>query len=83
MLTVKDAAALIPTSLSMLYQWVAEKRFNVYRVGGRNRRGKILIDETEFRAFLETLKVGAEQPPARSRQAALPPPEALLSSSRR
>ena len=65
MLTVKEAAALVPTSTSLVYQWVAERRFEVLRVGRRGRRGKILIDETTFRAFLETLKVGAaeEAPP--------------------
>ena len=56
-LTVKQAADLVPTSQSLVYQWVKEKVFTVYRVGGRGRRGKILIDDAEFRAFLESLKV--------------------------
>lgn len=64
MLTVKAAAALVPTSPSLVYQWCGERRFPVYRVGGRGKRGKILIDEAEVRAFLEALRVGAEQPAA-------------------
>jgi excisionase family DNA binding protein len=64
-LTPQEAAALVPVSLSLLYEWVAEKRFEVTRAGRKGRRGKILIDEAVFRAFLDTLKVGpAAEPPA-------------------
>lgn len=56
-LTVHQAALLVPTSDSMVYQWVKEKRFEVLRVGARGRRGKILIEEEVFRVFLETLKI--------------------------
>lgn len=74
-LTVKQAAALVPTSESMVYQWVKEKRFEVLRVGGRGRRGKILIDETAFQAFLLTLTVepSAASAPASSRSAPASP----------
>jgi excisionase family DNA binding protein len=65
-LTVHQAALLVPTSDSMVYQWVKEKRFDVLRVGGRGRRGRILIDEGVFRAFLESLTVEGddESPPS-------------------
>jgi excisionase family DNA binding protein len=75
-LTVKEAAALAPTSPSLVYQWVAERRFPVYRIGAKGKRGKIVIDEPAFRTFLETLKVGAGDatPP--------PPPRVRLSHIR-
>lgn len=56
---MKQAAALVPTSASLVYQWVKERRFPILRVGGRNRRGKILIDAEVFRAFIATLTVPA------------------------
>ena len=73
-LTVRQAAGLVPTSESLVYQWVKEKRFEVLRVGGRGRRGRILIDETAFRAFLESLKVAPETAsvPVSSRSPAVP-----------
>lgn len=56
-LTVQQAADLVPTSPSMVYQWVKERRFAVLRVGGRGRRGRILIDADVFERFLKTLTV--------------------------
>src|SRR5437899_1939540 len=56
-LTPKKCAELAGVSASMVYQWVKERRFPVYRVGGKGRRGRILVEESDIAAFLESLKV--------------------------
>ncbi|HLN26917.1 MAG TPA: helix-turn-helix domain-containing protein [Gemmataceae bacterium] len=53
MLTPKQAAARIGVSDSLIYEWCSNGALPHYRFG-RNvgKRGKILIEETEFEAFL-------------------------------
>ena len=43
-------------------RWPWERRLPHYRLGGQGRRGRILIEEADLEAFLETLKV-MPQPP--------------------
>jgi len=57
MLTVKEASDRAKVSRSLVYLWIKERLFPVYRRGGLGRRGKILIDEPGFLAFLEAQKV--------------------------
>jgi excisionase family DNA binding protein len=52
MLTVKEAAQRLGISESLVYEWCAEGVLPHYRFGRNGRRGRILIDETEFAAFL-------------------------------
>jgi excisionase family DNA binding protein len=52
MLTVKLAAERAGVSESLVYEWCAEGVLPHYRFGRKGRRGRILIDETEFEAFL-------------------------------
>lgn len=52
MLTVKQAAERVGVSESLVYEWCAEGVLPHYRFGRKGRRGKILIDDTEFDAFL-------------------------------
>ncbi len=52
MLTVQQAAEQISVSESLVYEWCAEGVLPHYRFGRKGRRGRILIDETEFAAFL-------------------------------
>ena len=62
-LTPKQAAEQAGVSANMIYIWTTvEKRLRHYRMGGRGRRGKIVIDEGDLLAFLETLKVEGEEP---------------------
>lgn len=61
MLTVKQASKKIGISTALIYQWCDERRLVHFRVGGEGRRGRILIDERDLDAFLETCKV--TQPP--------------------
>lgn len=52
LLTVRAAAGRFGLSASLLYQLCREKRLRHRRVGGRGRRGRLLIDEADLRAFL-------------------------------
>ena len=61
MLTPKEAAELYPLSVSLIYQMCGERRLPHYRIGGRGRRGKILIDPVDLNAFLESCRV--REPP--------------------
>jgi excisionase family DNA binding protein len=62
MLTVKEAAASKGLSTQLIYLWCEERRLPHYRLGGRGRRGRILIDPGDFDAFLATLKVMPSPP---------------------
>jgi excisionase family DNA binding protein len=57
MLTVKQAATSKGLSPQLIYLWCEERRLPHYRLGGRGRRGRILIDPADLDAFLATLKV--------------------------
>lgn len=50
---VKTAAQKLEISQSLLYRLIAEKRIDHYRIGGRHRRGKIVVDDEAIRAFRE------------------------------
>ncbi len=56
MLTIKQAAARAGVSSSLVYAWCAAGILPHYRFGRKGRRGRILIDETEFKAFLATCR---------------------------
>lgn len=59
MLTVADAAARAGVSESLIYQFCEERRLTHYRLGGRNKRGKIMIAPADLDALMESLKVEA------------------------
>ena len=56
MLTPKEAAGRIGVSDSLIYEWCATGLLPHYRFGKPGRRGKILIDDTEFNAFLASCR---------------------------
>ena len=56
-LTVKEAAERAGVSPALIYQWCDERRLVHYRLGGRGRRGKILIGQDELDAFLDSCRV--------------------------
>jgi excisionase family DNA binding protein len=60
-LTPKEAAELVGCSESLIYQLCDERRLLHYRVGGKGRRGKILIAEADLDAFLATCRVTPAQ----------------------
>lgn len=52
-------------SLSALYRAIEERRLPHYRVSGGGKRGKILINEADLLAWLESCKVQAgSRPPS-------------------
>ncbi len=62
MLTVKAAATKAGVSAGLVYQWCAERRLPHLRMGKRGRRGRILIEESDLAAFMESCRVAAEEP---------------------
>jgi excisionase family DNA binding protein len=52
MLTPKQAADRIGVSDSLVYQWCEQGVLAHYRFGGEGKRGRILIEATDFDAFL-------------------------------
>jgi excisionase family DNA binding protein len=56
-LTPKEAADYAGVSDSMIYQWCDERRLAHYRVGGKGRRGKILIDPDDLDAVLASCRI--------------------------
>jgi len=67
MLTPKQAAARIGVSDSLIYEWCAAGLLPHYRFGKPGRRGKILIEDKEFDAFLAACRQEARP------QTAVPP----------
>jgi excisionase family DNA binding protein len=64
MLTVKQVAARLRISASLVYSWCEDHLLPHYRMGGKGKRGKILIEEVVLDAFLQSRKVefGADSP---------------------
>jgi excisionase family DNA binding protein len=66
-LTPEQAAKKAGVSRNLVYRWCEEKRLPHYRLGGQGRRGRIMIDEGDLEAFLDSCKIrpdgdGAEGP---------------------
>jgi excisionase family DNA binding protein len=61
MLTVRQAAERASVSGSLIYEWCAEKRLPHLRLGKSGRRGRILIEESDLAAFMESCRVAADQ----------------------
>jgi len=53
----KQAAERAGVSVSLIYQWCDERRLPHYRLGGRGRRGRIMIDTRDLDDFLESCRV--------------------------
>jgi excisionase family DNA binding protein len=80
-LSIKQAAARAGVSAALVYGWVGDGLVPYYRLGGKGRRGKILIDDADLDAFLASRRVGpaaagsaapAPRPPVRLRHLRLP-----------
>lgn len=57
MLTVKQVAERLRISASLVYSWCEDQILPHYRMGGKGKRGKILIEEVALDAFLQSCKV--------------------------
>jgi excisionase family DNA binding protein len=67
-LSPKECAQRAGVSVALVYQLCDERRLTHYRVGGRGRRGKILIDPEDLEAFLESCKVTDGAAPVREQR---------------
>lgn len=61
MLTPKQVAERIGVSVSLVYQWCKDGLIEHLRLGGKGKRGKVLIDPASLERFLESCK---QQPKA-------------------
>ncbi len=59
-LTVKEAAVQAGVSESLIYQFCVERRLPHYRLGGKGKRGRILIDPADLETFMQSLRVQGE-----------------------
>ena len=57
MLTVKQVSERLRISPSLVYSWYEAHLLPHYRMGGKGRRGKILIEEAALDAFLQSRKI--------------------------
>ena len=57
MLTIKEVSERLRVSTSLVYSWCEDQLLPHYRMGGKGKRGKILIEETALDAFLQSRKV--------------------------
>jgi len=57
MLTVKRVTDKLRISASLVYSWCEDHFLPHYRMGGKGKRGNILIEETALDAFLQSRKV--------------------------
>ena len=77
MLTVRDIATRARVSVNIAYGWCASGELPHYRLGAGGRRGKILIAEDDWAAFLAVRRAGGTSPlppvPAPALPGAAPP----------
>jgi excisionase family DNA binding protein len=57
LISVKAAAKKIGVSQALVYQLCAEGTLPHYRVGGKGKRGKIVIDPNELEAYFQARRV--------------------------
>ena len=62
-LTVKQLAERHGVSRAIIYVWVEERRFSVLRIGAKGRRGRILIDDEEFKSCMGFVRAGVDKVP--------------------
>ena len=63
-MTPEEASTRGRVSVSLIYAWCKAGALPHYRLGRAGKRGKIVIDEGDFDAFLEQMKVSGPQPDA-------------------
>jgi hypothetical protein len=61
-LTIKAAATVAGVCPAVVYGWVTDRLLPVYRLGGKGRRGKILIEDGDLNDFLRSRRVEAAGP---------------------
>jgi len=58
-MTVKEASKELEISPSLTYQLIADGRLPHVRIGGKGRRGKIIIKEKDIETFLAKCRVAS------------------------
>jgi excisionase family DNA binding protein len=75
LLTPKQAAEKIGASVAIVYGLVADHAIACYRIGRRGKRGKIMLDEADLKAYLVSarieVRVGNATPPQKPRKPTL------------
>lgn len=68
-MNAQQAAEHAGVSVSLVYQWCAERRLPHFRLGRSGRRGKLLIEQSDLDLFLDSLRVeaGSEESEAEMR----------------
>ena len=59
-MNVRDASKRLEVSASLTYQLCREGRLPHVRIGGRGRRGKIVIKESDLASFLASVRGNEE-----------------------
>jgi excisionase family DNA binding protein len=71
MLTPRIAAERMGVSSSLIYQLCKEGVLRHFRFGGKNKRGKLMIDECDLAAFIERCRREPVRPMAALRHISL------------
>jgi excisionase family DNA binding protein len=61
LISVKAAAKKIGVSQALVYQLCAEGTLPHYRVGGKGKRGKIVIDPNELESYFQARRIEPTQ----------------------
>lgn len=56
-MTVLEVAERVGVCPSLVYGWVEYRALAHYRLGGKGKRGRILVDEADLEAFLQGCRV--------------------------
>jgi excisionase family DNA binding protein len=56
-MTVREVAKRIGVCASLVYGLIQSRMLAHYRVGGKGKRGRILVDETDLEAYLQACRV--------------------------
>ena len=72
-MTVKQIAERAGVGINLVYAWCESGELRHFRLGAAGRRGKILISEDDWGAFLAGRQVGGQIPPAVSAEAPAEP----------
>ncbi len=72
-LTPRQVAERAGVSPGLIYQWCQEKRLPHFRMGGRGKRGRVLIEDADLDPFLLALKVLAGAAPSSAPASSGPP----------
>jgi hypothetical protein len=65
-ITVIEVSKRVGVCSSLVYGWVESRALAHFRLGGKGKRGRILVDEADLEAFLQGCRVEAKKEAASS-----------------